>query len=183
MTELHLGCGDNIKEGFLNIDMRNDLKHPNFMGWDLSLGLPPLTGMDITGVHSEHFWEHLTATEGRKLMLSCRDRLVRGGKFRIALPDFRKLATAYVNNDWSFFTDPGVLSFAPNHQMLEVINYALYQRQADGFAEHKMMYDLPYMLFLLGYLGFKNPREDSFNPLYHLEGRRPYTFYAIAEAP
>jgi predicted SAM-dependent methyltransferase len=173
--KIHLGCGDTILPGFINIDMIDKVQE-GYLRWDLLKPLPDYI-QNVELVCHEHALEHFTADEGLALLKRCRERMIPGGKMLMALPDFRRLVTHYLNNNWDFFNRPGVICYAPNHQMLEIINFSLYQ-----FGEHKCMYDAEYACFILEQAGFKNAKEIEFTPGINLEPRRDYTFYVSGES-
>lgn len=170
--KIHLGCGDHIIPGYLNIDMQDRVSE-DYLQWDLRQPLP-LTIKNVQSIVSEHFWEHLDWHSGLKLMKSCKDRMLNDAVFSLALPNFNLLVKKYLEKDWNFFRHCLVL--APDRQLMQVINYSLYQ-YVDGIAEHKQMYDVEYALFTMKEAGFKSCREVEFNPLYNIESRKEYTFY------
>lgn len=174
---LNLGSGSQLKDGFLNIDML-DLKADNYLKHDLSEGLPVFAAdkKPIT-ICSEHMLEHLTWEEGQRLLKSCYRELAPKGEIHLCLPDFRKMVTAYLNNDWEFFNHPAVMPFAPNHQIMEICNFGMFQRQPDGTAEHKTMYDFDYAQFSLWQAGFKVAYQGKFNPEYFSADRERFSFY------
>ena len=135
---LHLGCGPRLLPGFVNIDQL-DYSSDNYRRWDLADGLPPLlSGADL--IYSEHFWEHMEWEDGLRLMRECWTALNEGGVFRMALPNFRNMAKRYLADDLAFFDMPGVIEDAPDRQMMQIMNFGLYQ-VINGIAEHKCMYD------------------------------------------
>jgi len=56
---LHLGCGDQHMDGFINIDLRDCGQD---MVWDLTKGIP-FPDNSVEEVYSCHFIEHLTDDE------------------------------------------------------------------------------------------------------------------------
>ncbi len=176
---LNLGSGTNLKPNFINVDML-DIKADNYIKLDLSEGLPVFKDdrkPDL--IISEHAVEHLTWEEGQTLLKSCYRELTEGGEIHLCLPDFRKMVTAYLNNDWEFFNHPAVLPFTPNRQWGELYNFGIYQRQPDGTAEHKTMYDFDYAQFSLWQAGFKVAYEGKFNPEYFSADRERFSFYIV----
>src|SRR5690242_14256582 len=101
MAKLHIGCGPEIKAGWLNIDVR-DVNHPDFLNHDLLKGLPENL-KDIEYCYSSHFLEHLTYDECEKLVKEIHSKMARGGVFRCSVPCFKKTMQAYMNNDMSWF--------------------------------------------------------------------------------
>lgn len=90
---LHLGCGNNILEGWANVDLA---KASGVIRHDLSSGLP-VNDATASIIFSEHFIEHLTRHQGLVLLRECYRALVPGGKLRISTPSLQKLVREYSN--------------------------------------------------------------------------------------
>jgi predicted SAM-dependent methyltransferase len=179
-VKLHLGSGPRLLEGFVNVD-ELDLHSDNYIRWDLRKGLPPHLSSEIDVIYSEHFWEHLTWEDGLELMKDCRAALRDGGLFRLALPNFRTMVSHYLANDWDHFDLPGVIDFAPDRQMMQIVNFGCYQ-YVDGENEHKCMWDPEYAIFTMQQAGFVDCQQVEFDPAFDSpeEFRRRYTFYCEA---
>ena len=86
--KLNLGCGRNIKPGWVNVDFA-ERENKLDMVCDLSKEFP----FDVNScsyIYSEHFIEHLEWLDGRMLIEKCFKSLQEGGTFRIVFPQFRK---------------------------------------------------------------------------------------------
>lgn len=83
--KLHLGCGANRFEGWINIDSEVDVYHADLL-WDLRQGLP-FEDKSCELVHSEHVFEHFTAEDALNLMRECRRVLIPGGVMRVGMAD------------------------------------------------------------------------------------------------
>jgi len=91
--KLHLGCGFNIRPGWVNIDLLS-------IRADLSLDLRepwPFPDCSVEAIYSEHMFEHLAyPTEVQHVLQeSCRV-LYPGGIFEVGVPD-----TDWVMQSWS----------------------------------------------------------------------------------
>lgn len=89
---LNLGGGDHCHpraryEHYLSVDLRppagawavqHDLRHPI-----------PLPDGSVARIHSEDFFEHITAQEMQTLLVECHRLLATGGMMRIGVPDYR----------------------------------------------------------------------------------------------
>ena len=92
---LHLGSGGNNLDGWVNIDLvgaRADL------AWDLRHRLP-LRRAVAEAVFLEHVLEHMTVTDGVRMLHLLLDVLVPGGILRVGVPDAGLYATSYVHHD------------------------------------------------------------------------------------
>jgi predicted SAM-dependent methyltransferase len=95
--KLNLGCGANIKSGWVNVDInarddRLDVK------CDLSKDFPFIKN-SCSIIYSEHFIEHLDWVDGLSLIKKSHECLLPGGIFRVVFPDFGKLFRAYASDD------------------------------------------------------------------------------------
>ena len=112
-VKLHLGCGANLLDGWINIDTGEQFGKRNKLElvWNLAHGLPfPAQSVDY--IYHEHFLEHLTRRQGRKLTEQCFAALKPGGVLRIACPGLESLITGYIEN--SFQQEEWVKDIATN---------------------------------------------------------------------
>lgn len=88
---LHLGCGSNFLEGWLNTDVRDgaDVRFLN------AGKLYPFFDATFDYVFSEHLFEHLSVEEGMTMLHECFRVLRPGGRLRLTLPDFDFLIRLY----------------------------------------------------------------------------------------
>lgn len=109
--KLNLGCGKDIKEGFINIDSEEKQGVDIDIIADLSHGIPIHTSTS-SFIYSSHMIEHLNWNDGISLLKECYRCLQFGGKLRLLFPDFKKIMKAYVDNDKEFFSD--ILNYLNN---------------------------------------------------------------------
>lgn len=100
ILKLHVGCGTQYKENWINIDNNSDNNIQQIdINWDLSKGLPfPPNSVDY--IYHEHFIEHLSYKEGNDFLTSCFKALKAGGVMRIACPDLDLILDDYINDSW-----------------------------------------------------------------------------------
>jgi hypothetical protein len=170
-TKLHLGCGRHTKIGWVNIDQwSNPWAAPRDPGvtvinYDLTRGLP-LADNVCSEIYSSHFLEHLSAPEGASLLRHCYRVLQPEGRLRTCLPDFSRLAHAYIAGDTEYFA-PLYDIFAGrmgdgipgSGTIMDAVNNGLYQ-----FGEHRCMYDPEKLAKLLTAIGFSQVKPSSFDP-------------------
>lgn len=99
-TKLHIGCGTNYFEGWINIDNNSD---NNISKLDLNIDLRnplPFRDDSVDFIYNEHFLEHLTVAEGVKALIEFRRVLKPGGILRIAMPDLKDMINLYLNDNW-----------------------------------------------------------------------------------
>jgi predicted SAM-dependent methyltransferase len=185
---LHLGCGGEIKPGWINVDLaparsvrRTVRRLPAgtlFFEYDLRRGEVPLPDGSCARVYSSHFFEHLDYETGVRLMRDCHRVLRPGGVFRAALPTFRAMFRAYLDGDAGYFEGVALADVRPEVEpetatLLDHVQYGVYQ-----YGEHKCLYDEDKLCRVLKRLGFEaravpyDPEVDATNDL-----RRRYSFF------
>ena len=95
---LHLGCGDNVKADWLNVDL-----HP---AADLRLDVRrrwPFPDGCAREVYAEHLFEHLAwPDEGGHFLAEAHRVLRPGGTLRLSVPDLARHVRAYTSGDPAF---------------------------------------------------------------------------------
>jgi predicted SAM-dependent methyltransferase len=185
---VHLGCGDDVRVGWVNIDHWPWSDPPAVAGgtvvnYDLRAGLPLQAG-SCEAIYASHFFEHLDAADGERLLRESLAALRSGGVLRLAVPDFRRCAEAYVSGDTDYFAAveaeglvrprwPGLAG------LMDCMNYVMYQA-----GEHRCMYDLECLSRLLGDLGAASVEASGFDPRFDVDSpvRRGYSLYVQATA-
>jgi SAM-dependent methyltransferase len=192
---VNLGCGSDIRPGFVNIDfdprdkdIGDPCPHPEtyFINFDLRLGLP-LEAQSCDFIYSSHFFEHLDYEDGVRLMRDCYRALRFGGIFRIALPDLSLDFDAYLRGDDEVLgaydplelRDPHLASVVKSGTMTSVdwVNYGVHQS-----GEHKYIYDEEKVSLLLRRSGFHTVTTSSYQEGIDIDEqiRRDYSFYVEA---
>ena len=187
-VKLNLGCGSDIKDGWINIDYigaqflnvnlsKGDIK--KIYKYDCSIGLF-LKKNSADVIYSSHFFEHLRTKDAMRLFKQSYSILKPGGIFRIALPnvvpDMRKLLNnEFTDEDRALMTEKRTmfrLEGKPND--IDYLNYMVFQ-----YDEHKYVYTPQKIIDILEYVGFKDVRQVEFNKEYDLdwEIRRRGSFY------
>ncbi len=171
-TKLHLACGNHIMEGWANIDL-NGINQ--VVEWDLTNRLPILPGT-IEFIYSEHFIEHITLSQGRRLLTECYEALRIGGVIRISTPNLHILIGDYFSFKTGKFLDVGWNPKTP----CQLINEGM------RLWGHQFVYDLPELKQMLTKIGFRKIieqkwHESSYQALKDLECR-PFHGEIILEA-
>ncbi len=95
LTRLHLGCGKNRFEGWINADIDPRAELVVFLEKRL-----PFAEGSLDRIYSEHVLEHVPLTTGMGFLKEAHRALREGGVLRIAMPDLAELVTGYHMNDW-----------------------------------------------------------------------------------
>ncbi len=179
--KINLGCGANLRAGWLNIDILDLPNSETYLKHDLSTGLPSHL-MDVDLIYSSHFLEHLTIEQSRKLLKDCHKALKVGGKIRLCLPDFKSAAKAYVESNREYFQPLVDIHLAPlgkaPDSLIDCLADFCYQ-YVDGVNEHRDIWDHDKAFEELFKVGFQVNIEDKFNPEIDIDNelRRLYSFY------
>ena len=94
--KLHIGCGGNIYEGWLNVDIE---PQSTSVGYLDASKIFPFESDSFDYVFSEHMFEHLDFEGQVSMLRECYRVLRKGGIMRIATPDLGKILTIVVRED------------------------------------------------------------------------------------
>jgi predicted SAM-dependent methyltransferase len=161
--KLHFGCGDDVRNGWINIDLcpAADIQ------LDARRALP-FSGHSATIIYSEHFVEHLELQDARRFLSECHRVLAEGGRLSISVPDARQPVEEYVAGGGPLLShaiDAGWHSGVAT--LLDQIN-ALF-RQGD---QHRYSWDAETLIHYVAEAGFSEPFRRDFDPDLDSEARR-----------
>jgi predicted SAM-dependent methyltransferase len=192
--KLHLGCGDNVKEGFINIDLTKKA--------DLQLDLRenlPFSDNSCLLIYSEHFLEHLVYPDEVTLFLNeCHRILKPGGMFSVGVPDTEWIMLAYAEqifphcfpypiqnkfhaewgnrySAWLEWCDKNKWHAPWCKTKMEHINYHF----RNG-VEHHFAYDFETLKHILHLVGFREIKQRDYNAELDSISRKIGTLYVDA---
>jgi len=90
--KLHIGCGSNVLEGYLNVD--KFVKASGVENWDI-LDLP-IEENSVDEILAEHLAEHLTFQEESRFFKEMYRVLEPGGQLRLEVPDIEWVLRAFL---------------------------------------------------------------------------------------
>jgi predicted SAM-dependent methyltransferase len=93
MMRANLGCGNQIFQGWINIDII--CTGPGVVAHDLSTGVP-LPDASCEVVYHSHVLEHLKRPDAQFFMRECFRVLKPGGILRVAVPDLEQVCRQYL---------------------------------------------------------------------------------------
>ncbi|MFX0039685.1 MAG: methyltransferase domain-containing protein [Promethearchaeota archaeon] len=181
--KLNLGCGKNLKAGFINIDIKRNA--------DLRLDLRnslPFKDNTVDYIYSSQFFEHIDYYD--RTAINCLYDYLRilkkGGTLRMVVPDLEKFFNAYVDKDKDFFLMfsrifKNIKNRIPKfgkYTSIDYINLIYYQ---SGFGFHKYNYDFEKIHNILQNVGFRNIKKVDFNPEIDPMKHRSVSLYIHAE--
>lgn len=172
--KLHFGSGDNLKAGWVNVDL-----HANA---DLRLDVReplPFPSDSVSMIYSEHFFEHLSFEDGTRFLGECRRVLRPGGTISTGIPDAEAILRVYAAGDleqWRQGRDRWHPAWCTT--MMHSVNYHFRQ---DG--EHLYAYDYETLAQSLESAGFVNVRRRQWDAALDQESRRGATLYVDANKP
>lgn len=152
LRKLHIGCGSNIMDSWLNSDLHEDTQR---IILDATKPFPfPDESFDY--IYSEHTIEHLDYREGNHMLSEAFRVLKVGGKIRTATPNITFL-TAFYNQKLNK-TQKQYIAWAVNEFMSDIgINRASFV--VNNFVRswgHKFIYDIETLKASHAKVGFKN---------------------------
>jgi predicted SAM-dependent methyltransferase len=151
--KLHLGCGKNLKEGWVNIDLhkRADVR------LDLRETLP-FHDNTCSMIYSEHFLEHVDYPEPvTSLLKECYRVLKPGGVLSVVVPDIELVLRSYVEGGTEEYY-AAQRKWHPEwcKTQMEHVNYNFRQDN-----EHRFCYDFETLECLLKKCGFVEAQRRS----------------------
>jgi predicted SAM-dependent methyltransferase len=172
---MHLGCGNNIKEGWVNIDLNRSA--------DLTLDVReriPFADNTFRTIYSEHFYEHFGYPRDITHLLSeCYRLLEPGGVHSFGVPDGGMVLRHYTTFEYA---DHAAAQLRWNPEwcktQMDHVNYCLRQN-----GEHRWYYDEETMRRLLESVGFVSVSRREFDPNADQEMRRVGTMYMQCVKP
>lgn len=174
--KLNLGCGPNIRQGWVNIDLGSrDALH-----LDLREPLPfPSNAASI--IYSEHVFEHLAYPDESRGLLRESFRVLRpGGIFSVGVPDGEYVLRSYVSRDEEYFKKCREQGWYPPGGTTAMHQVNFHFRQG---TEHKYSYDYETLAEELRGAGFVAVRRRPFDASLDAEYRRWGTLYVDGQKP
>lgn len=178
VDKIHVGCGDHIVPGWVNIGLFHSSERPYgkiiqsqgtalILNFNLTQNLPISEG-SIQFIYSCHFIEHLTAEEGKDFLTWCYFALKKNGVIRIGFPDLEIFVKNYYERNSEFIRQWQSLNGE------KVANYGELLAKATCGYGHKYVYDFEMMRRALAERGFGHIvrcsfRESSFPDINRLE--------------
>jgi len=175
--KLHLGCGPNVKDGWINIDFAKHATYP----LDLRNSWPfPDDSCEI--IHSEHLFEHLEYPgEVRSFLGEAYRVLQPGGRLSTGVPETEGLLVAYADKSQREQIAPRLREkWHPVwcDTAMHSVNYHFRQG-----TEHKYAYDLETLARVLEQSGFEKVARREFDPGLDTEERQEGTLYVDGFKP
>jgi predicted SAM-dependent methyltransferase len=171
---LNLGCGANLKQGWINIDtsakadLQLDLREPL-----------PFANDSAEIIYSEHFFEHLEyPTQAIRFLTECWRVLQPSGCFFVCVPETEWPLRAYANGDSDYFDYVRQRHPYWCNTRMHNINYHFRQGR-----EHKYAYDFETLDKILEQAGFTCITRRPFNPDLDNEYHKTGTLYVDARKP
>lgn len=174
-VRLHVGCGTNVKPGWVNVDRGGDAD----LVMDVRGGLP-FDDYSCDLIYSEHFLEHLIYPgESIPFLKECRRVLKGDGRIEIGVPDSRYVVESCLSDP----VDPHFLAAA------ELNNWRYTKSCRTGFEyinyhfrldeQHKFAFDFTTLKLHLEDAGFRDVHQRDVDPNLDCPERAAGTLYVV----
>jgi SAM-dependent methyltransferase len=142
--KLNLGCGDDIRDGYINIDVRKT--KPNVLVLDLEKELlKPFPNESADEIVARDFIEHVSWRRVEDLLKDIFRVLKRGGRVFIQVPDLEAIARKVIlNPDFKYGELEG----------WKAISFWVYGGQDYEYNQHRSGFTIPTLKKLLEGIGF-----------------------------
>jgi predicted SAM-dependent methyltransferase len=157
--KLHIGCGNNVKEGYVNID--KFVKNASIENYDI-LKLP-IDENSVDEVLAEHVVEHLTFQEEREFFYEMYRVLKTGGKLKLEVPDIEWVLSTFLeaNDDFKDFYQVGAVDHYFGNGMAidnrwSLLTTAIWGNQNGEGQFHKNGYTVDKLKAIAHILNFKS---------------------------
>ena len=98
-TRLHIGCGANLLDGWINID---SVARAAGVRDDIDLTAMPWPDASVDAVLAEHVFEHFSFAEEAKIWPEMARILRPGGVLTVEMPDFEWVCACFLNAEDDF---------------------------------------------------------------------------------
>ena len=154
---VYIGCGENIREGFIHVDIR-DLDHVDYVcnAWELSSHIK-----EVEHIYSRHMLEHLTNYEADRALRDWFKALKTDGSIRVIVPNMDYHAQQWLRAEWNEET----LKNKKSDAQYSFAGFWGWQQQCDPWSSdydkshwsvHKSGYNKKRMHLLLKRIGYTN---------------------------
>lgn len=160
VRKLHIGCGDNVLDGWLNVDLYPLSQH--IVHLDATTPFP-IGDEAFEYIFSEHMIEHISYPQGQAMLSECHRILKNEGKIRVSTPDLAFLIGLYqdeksdLQKRYIEWVADRIARVAPCDADTFVINHYV---RAWG---HQFIYDEKTLRQSLEKAGFSNVRSWKLN--------------------
>jgi len=150
-VKLNLGCGGDVREGYLNIDVRKT--HPKVLLLDLEKEmLTSFPDGSVEEILARDFLEHLSWRVVEAFLRDCHRVLKAGGRMYIQVPDLEAIARKVILNPHFERGEP---------EGWRAVSYWVYGAQDYPENAHKAGFTIPTLKKLLESIGFKVERIEN----------------------
>ena len=181
VNNLHFGCGNDYKPGFLNVDLAR--KADVFLD---ARNKMPFKDNQIDLIYSSHFLEHLTNKELFTHLSECYRILKPGGSYRICIPDLKAAISSYLNENegekrfLKISRDLPITNYCIPEQYISRLDYL--DRALHENGHHKIYIDYERLKNFLCASGFlsENVIQVGYDESIDNQWRRDYSIYVLA---
>lgn len=153
---LHIGCGELVQPGWVNVDFE---ARPGVLYFNM-LNPFPIEDGTVAQIHAEHFLEHLEYDDAVRFLSECHRVLKTQGRMRIVVPDVEKYMRAYVTNDEAFFERLNALGGASEPLPTKA---AICNQMFRMGGDHRFAWDFETLEHVARQVGFSSIKKSHHN--------------------
>lgn len=146
-VKLHIGCGENVLEGFVNVDFASF--DPKVLEWNLLNPWPDSLNDKLEIAFSEDVLEHFFYNEQMYILCSINCALKRNGVFRVLMPDIDRLISYGVDFSYEKSKNDFLVTEMYARSGSDALNVGM------RFSGHKWLHNNESIEILAGLCGFK----------------------------
>lgn len=153
---LHVGCGEFVQSGWINID----IKPRSGAFYFNTLNCLPIEDNSVSHIHTEHFLKHLEYQDAVIFLSECYRVLEIRGTMRIIVPDAEKYMNAYVDDNKGFFES--LINLGGSAQPLPTKGAICNQMFRMG-GDHQFAWDFETLGYVSKVIGFRSIERSHIN--------------------
>jgi predicted SAM-dependent methyltransferase len=177
--KLHLGCGTNYREGWVNVDSSEYSAGTKFdIDMDLTKRLP-FENDSVSFITNEHFLEHINRYNGLAFLAECYRVLIPNGVLRISTPSLEHAVDVYIKKNFSQLD-----SFHRNQIQVIANTPCQFLNKTFHSWGHQFIYDREELILSLTTVGFNKQDiqeqeygKSKFAELHNIETRPEGMFF------
>jgi len=159
-NKLNFGCGTNLLDGFLNIDL---IKRKGVYVHNV-INRFPLNDDNIEAIYTEHMIEHLKFEQVIFFLKDCYRLLKNDSPIRIATPNLKSFIDFYLGkNEDELKAYTEFIAKRKTEIPIKLLSQVFFLNEIMSNHGHRCVFDFNYLQQVLEYIGFKDIQKSEVN--------------------